>query len=77
MSARSLGIDLAPRWGAFVELFGDLPASDPVPATHSVDGGLTFLFSPRLQADLFGGVGLNDAAPDWFVGVGVSLRVPR
>ena len=73
----ALGIDLAPRWGAFVELFGDLPSSDPEPAVHLFDGGLTFLLGERLQADLFGGCGLNDAAPDWFVGVGLSLRVPR
>jgi hypothetical protein len=71
------GVDLSPRWGAFVELFGDLPASDPEPAAHSFDAGVTFLVSPRLQLDLAAGVGLSEAAPDRFVGFGVSLRVPR
>lgn len=73
----ALGFDLAPRWGAFVELFGDLPASDPAPAAHSLDGGLTFAVAPRFQLDLAAGVGLDDDAPDRFVGVGLSFRVPR
>jgi hypothetical protein len=71
------GLDLSPRWGAFVELFGDLPASDPEPAAHAFDAGVTFLVSPRLQLDLAAGFGLSEAAPDRFVGFGVSFRVPR
>ena len=73
----ALGISLAERWGAFVELFGTLPASDPGPATSSLDGGVTFLVTPRLQLDLAGGVGLDGDAADRFVGFGVSFRVPR
>lgn len=73
----ALGFDLAPRWGAFVELFGDLPASDPAPAAHSFDGGVTFLVTPTLQLDLAAGVGLDGDAPDRFVGLGLSLRVPQ
>jgi len=71
------GFDLADHWGCFVELFGDFPASDPEPAAHSLDAGLTWLVAPRVQLDLAAGVGLNDAAPDWFVGAGLSFRVPR
>ncbi|MEO7795261.1 MAG: transporter, partial [Thermoanaerobaculia bacterium] len=70
----TLGFSLAPRWGAFIELFGDLPASDSAPAAHTFDGGVTFLATPALQLDFAAGVGLNDAAPDWFVGAGLSLR---
>lgn len=73
----ALGVDLAPRWGAFVELFGDLPASDPAPAAHSIDGGVTFLVRPTVQLDLAIGFGLDDDAPDRFVGVGLSFRRPR
>lgn len=71
------GFDLSPRWGAYVELFGDLPASDPSPDAHSFDAGLTFLATPRLQLDVAAGVGLSEAAPDRFIGLGVSFRVPR
>jgi len=73
----SLGFDLAERWGAFFEIFGDLPASDPAPAAHSLDGGVTFLVAPRVQLDLAAGVGLDRDAPDRFVGFGVSFRLPR
>lgn len=73
----ALGFDLAPRWGAFVELFGDLPASDPAPAAHSLDGGVTFALTPRLQLDLAAGLDLDGDAPDRFVGIGLSFRVPR
>jgi hypothetical protein len=73
----ALGFDLAERWGAFVELFGDLPASDPERAAHSLDGGVTVLLTERLQLDFAAGAGLNAEAPDWFVGAGVSFRVPR
>jgi hypothetical protein len=72
----SVGYELAPRWGAFVELFGDLPGSDPDPAAHSFDAGVTFLLTDLLQLDVAAGLGLNDAAEDWFVGAGVSFRKP-
>ncbi len=73
----SLGVELAERCGAFIELFGDLPASDPAPAAHSLDGGVTFLLAPRVQLDLAAGFGLDADAPDRFAGFGVSFRLPR
>jgi hypothetical protein len=73
----SLGFDLSPRWGAFVESFGDLPASDPGPAVHALDGGVTCLIAPRVQLDASVGVGLSDEAPDRFVGIGLSFRLPQ
>ncbi len=72
----ALGIGLSERWGAFVELYGDVPTQDGKPE-HAFDGGLTYLVRPNLQLDLAGGVGLSDAASDWFVGVGLSVRLPR
>lgn len=72
----ALGFALTPRLGAFAELFGEVPVDGPGGAAHSADGGLTWLLADRLQLDLAGGVGLSDAAPDWFVGAGVSVRWP-
>ena len=77
MYTAAVGFDLSDAWAAFVEVFGDFPASDPEPATHSIDGGLTYLLHPRLQLDVAAGAGLNEDAPDWFAGVGISFRVPR
>lgn len=71
------GYSLSEQWGAFVELFGDVALSASGPPAHSFDGGTTWLIRPNLQLDFFGGFGLSDAADDWFVGVGVSLRLPR
>lgn len=73
----ALGFGLSRRLGAFVELFGELPASAPGGPSNSVDGGLTYLLRPHIQLDLAGGVGLSRQAPDWFVGAGVSVRWPR
>jgi hypothetical protein len=75
--AASLGFDLSPRWGTFVESFGDLPASDPGPAVHALDGGVTCLIAPRVQLDVSVGVGLSHEAPDRFFGVGLSFRLPQ
>ncbi len=73
----TVGFALSDTWGAFVEAFGDLPASDPAPAAHSFDGGVTWLLRPNLQLDLAVGVGLNGVAPDRFATAGFSLRLPR
>jgi hypothetical protein len=71
------GFSLSDRVGAFVELYGDLGGSAGGGPAHSADGGLTFLIRDNLQLDLAGGVGLTDLADDWFVGLGLSVRIPR
>jgi hypothetical protein len=67
--AAGLGIDDANS--AFVEVFGDSESS------HSFDLGWTHLARPNLQFDVAAGAGITDEAPDWFFGVGVSIRLPR
>lgn len=70
----TLGAAVGERTGAFVELFGDFSLSQHGPPAHTLDGGVTFLVREDLQVDVAAGVGLSEAAPDWFVGVGVSWR---
>lgn len=73
----SFGFALSDRVGAFAETFGSLPADGGEPA-HHVDGGFTFLVRDNLQLDVSLGRGVSGAgAADWFVGAGVSVRVPR
>ena len=72
----AVGFALTDKLGAFVELFGDIPASASGGSADSLDGGFTYLLRDNLQLDLFGGVGLSDAADDEFVGLGVSVRWP-
>jgi hypothetical protein len=73
----SCGIEISERFGSFVEVFGDLPASDRARSAHSLDGGVTYLVTPRVQIDFTAGVALESEAPDRFVGFGISFRVPR
>lgn len=70
------GTSLGGALSGFVELFGEIPGSAAGDAAHSFDGGFTYLLRPHLQLDVAAGVGLTDAAPDWFAGVGVSIRLP-
>jgi hypothetical protein len=68
---------LTERLGAFVEFFGDIPtfSNSPGPA-NSFDGGFTYLLSNNVQLDASAGVGLSQAAEDWFASIGVSFRLP-
>jgi hypothetical protein len=71
----ALGLGITERWSTFIEYFGviDSKAADQ----HSIDAGVLFLVSHQVQLDLNAGVGLNAAAPDFFVGVGVAWELPR
>ena len=72
-----LGISMTDRLGSFVEFFGDVPVNPGRKPANLVDGGFTFLVRDNFQLDLAGGIGLTDAAEDWFVGVGISYRIPQ
>ncbi len=73
----ALGRSLFDRLGAFVEGYGTAGLGDGIPSWTALDAGLTFALTPTLQLDTSAGVGLGDAAADWFVSGGLSLRVPR
>lgn len=73
----ALGISLSDRLAAFVEVYGDVAASDAEPASHAFDGGFTWLVNDTMQLDIAAGLGLNSAAEDWFVGLGFSVRIPH
>jgi hypothetical protein len=73
----TLGRALVPRLAGFIEGFGLLDADNGRPTWHALDGGFTFALRPNLQLDAAAGVGLTDATDDWFVGAGISVRVPR
>jgi len=65
------GVGIDDKNSVFFEVFGDSESS------HSFDAGWTYLAKSNLQFDVAAGVGLSDQAPDWFVGAGVSLRLPN
>lgn len=68
----SLGYEITDRLGVFVESYSFFPEDDD--ADHRLDGGLTFKFTPVLQWDISGGIGLSKNAPDSFISTGLSAR---
>lgn len=73
-TSAALGVALSESVGAFVEYFADhRPGTDRL-SEVSADGGVTLLLTPDLQLDARAGVGLDGAAPDYFLGAGVALR---
>jgi hypothetical protein len=68
----SIGHTLGPHASAFVE-YGTVAGNGFRPL-HQVDCGSAWLPNPDTQLDLSVGVGLSDAAPDVFLGLGFSRR---
>lgn len=57
---------ISQRWGAFVEMYGNLNDFTP-----SFDGGVSYLVTNDLMLDLYSGV----SSDSWFVEGGVSYRI--
>lgn len=71
----TIGYSLADKVGAYTEWFALIPHSaDTARNQHYFNGGFTVLINNDVQWDIRAGVGLNDAADDYFVGTGLSLR---
>jgi hypothetical protein len=67
-------LSISDRLGSFLEWFGFSEETEDGPSTHYVNGGVSYLINDDLQVDARVGTGLNDADPDWFVGVGAGVR---
>lgn len=67
----NLAYPLGKRWGIFLENYGSYPEGD---FDTYVDGGLSFLPSPNVQLDLYGGGGKNDGVTEYFASMGISFR---
>ena len=70
-----VGIGLTDRIGAYAEWYGLFPHSaNNVDDEHVANGGFTYHVTNNLMFDIEAGVGLNDAAPDYFLGTGGAVR---
>ena len=69
----SLGYPVTERVGAYIECYSFFPEEGK--ADNRFDGGLTFKFSPVVQWDISGGIGLSKNAPDYFLSTGLSARL--
>lgn len=64
------------RFGTFHEWFMFAPAGAATAQNQQYfDAGMTYLFTDNVQWDLRAGVGLNEAADDFFTGSGLSIRM--
>ena len=71
----TIGYSLLENVGAYTEWFVFVPHSAvAVQTEHYFDGGFTFYLTNNVMWDIRAGVGLNDAADDYFVGSGISFR---
>lgn len=70
----ALGRELADRLGGYVELFGSSREEPGGDASVLFDSGVTWSLGPDLQLDLRVGVGLDEATPDRFAGMGIVWR---
>jgi Putative MetA-pathway of phenol degradation len=72
----TINYTLTEKLGAYTEWFGLFPqgASTPIFPQNYFDGGFTYKPVPYMQFDLRAGVGLNEHADDFFVGVGYSVK---
>lgn len=69
------GYTFSDKWGGYIELYGFAPQKQS--AAHNFDAGITYLILPNLQLDVTAGFGLTKNAPDYFVGWGISFRLPK
>ncbi len=68
---------LTEKLGAYTEWYGLFPINAAsVKPQHYFNGGFTYLLTNDMQFDIRAGMGLNNAADDFFVGTGLSVRLP-
>lgn len=58
----------------FTEYYGMYPSTRDSDCQHNIDFGPVILVNPDLQIDIRVGFGLNEEAPDFQAGIGVSYR---
>lgn len=71
----ALGFSLIDDLGMYFESYGTLIENNN--SEHLLDAGFTYLILPNLQADISGGVGLNDNAIDNYFALGLTYRLPQ
>lgn len=71
------GYSITEQIGAYVEWYAFFPHSaDTALPEHFFNGGFSYLVNNNIQFDWRAGLGLNNAADDFFTGVGISIRRP-
>ena len=69
------GAGLGTRGGVYGEWYAFFPTGADALQEHYFNAGLTWLTADDSQWDVRVGIGLNDAAEDFFAGVGAAVRM--
>lgn len=70
------GYSLSDDWGMYVEWFMFAPCGAATAENQQYgNAGFTYLFTDNIQWDIRAGIGLNEAADDFFTGTGLSVRM--
>ena len=69
----SLGYAITKRMAAYIETYSFFPETSK--ADNRADAGITYKFTPVVQWDVSGGIGLCSNAPDYFLSTGISFRL--
>jgi len=69
-----IDISLNEKLNVFAELYGYLPGEGK--NDHRWNGGLTYAVNADLQLDFSTGLGLSEVSPDFFISLGLSIRMP-
>jgi hypothetical protein len=70
----SAGRELSARWASYAELFTASALERDGGRAWIGDAGVTHALGSNVQIDVSAGLGLNDAAPDWFISAGLVFR---
>jgi hypothetical protein len=71
----TVAADLAEHLGSYLEWYAIVPSGAESERTeHYINGGFTFPIGLNLQFDVRAGVGLNEAADNYFAGTGAAVR---
>jgi hypothetical protein len=76
-SSLVLSVGLWGAWSGFVEGVTTNVDTPGTPTTWQGNVGIDRQFGDALEVDIFGGAGLNDAAPNWTIGAGFGWRFRR
>jgi hypothetical protein len=66
------GFNIGKNWYGYAEVFGAIKKNES--PEHSLDGGLAYYFSDNSKIDISSGVGISEAATDWYGAIGYSFR---
>ena len=73
--AAAASLTLTDKLQGYAEFFAQKAKASP--EENTVDIGLLVLLLPNLQFDIAAGAGVSEAAPDYFMGTGLTWRLPR